>query len=484
MPRRLLILGSTGSIGTQALDIVARSDELELVGLCAERSWEALVEQARAHGVARIALADADAGARARPRRGPTARCSSAPRGSCGSSSSPAPTSSSTRSSARPGLGPTVATLGEGIDLALANKESLVVGGELVMQLAEATGAQIMPVDSEHSALHQLLAGEPPGHGRPARADRVAAGRSAARTRDELEDVTVEEALAHPTWAMGGKITIDSATLMNKGLEVIEAHHLFGTPYERIDVVVHPQSIVHSYVLLCDGAALAHLGYPDMRVPIAYALHHPERVDVPVRALDLAEVGALTFEPVDVEAFPCLRLAREAAVAGGTAPCVLNAANEVAVHAFLDGPPGLPRHRGGRSRRRWTRLPAAPVRAFESLYEADREAREAAAGARRGARADVSWVLAFVGFAAADHPARARPLRRGQGRRDARRALRAVLPAAARSRSRRGETEYGDRRDPARRLREDHRDEPARGARRPRSSRAPTTASRSGSGSS
>ena len=136
---------------------------------------------------------------------------------------------------------------------------------------------------------------------------------------------------------MGGKITIDSATLMNKGLELIEAHHLFGTPYERIDVVVHPQSIVHALVTLCDGATLAHLGHPDMRVPIAYALHHPERVDVPVQALDLAEVGALTFEPPDEDAFPCLRLAREAAVAGGTAPCVLNAANEVAVHAFLAG---------------------------------------------------------------------------------------------------------------------------------------------------
>jgi 1-deoxy-D-xylulose-5-phosphate reductoisomerase len=176
---------------------------------------------------------------------------------------------------------------------------------------------------------------------------------------------------------MGGKITIDSATLMNKGLEVIEAHHLFGTPYDRIDVVVHPQSIVHSYVTLCDGAALAHLGHPDMRVPIAYALHHPERVDVPVRPLDLAEVGALTFEPVDLDAFPALRLAREAAVAGGTAPCVLNAANEIAVHAFLAGRLpflGIAAVIEGALEQ----LPAQPVRAFESLYEADREARAVA----------------------------------------------------------------------------------------------------------
>jgi 1-deoxy-D-xylulose-5-phosphate reductoisomerase len=282
------------------------------------------------------------------------------------------------------GLGPTVATLGEGIDLALANKESLVVGGELVMALAEATGAQLIPVDSEHSALHQLLAAED-----RAAVDKLvitaSGGPFRGRTREQLEGVTVEEALNHPTWAMGGKITIDSATLMNKGLEVIEAHHLFGTPYGQIDVVVHPQSIVHSYVLLNDGAALAHLGQPDMRVPISYALHHPERVDVPVRPLDLAEVGALTFEPVDVEAFPCLRLAREAAVAGGTAPCVLNAANEVAVHAFLAGRLpflGIP----AVIEDTLARLPAQPVRAFETLYEADRAAR-AAADEQIGARA-------------------------------------------------------------------------------------------------
>jgi 1-deoxy-D-xylulose-5-phosphate reductoisomerase len=275
------------------------------------------------------------------------------------------------------GLGPTVATLGEGIDLALANKESLVVGGELVMALAEATGAQILPVDSEHSALHQLLAGE-----RPGTVDKLvltaSGGPFRGRTRAELAEVTVDEALAHPTWDMGGKISIDSATLMNKGLEVIEAYHLFGIPYDRIEVVVHPQSIVHSMITLCDGAALAHLGHPDMRVPISYALHYPDRVDVPVRALDLAEVGSLTFEPVDETAFPALALARAAAIAGGTAPCVLNAANEVAVHAFLAGRLsflGIPAVIEGALER----LPAARVRAFESLYEADREARAVAA---------------------------------------------------------------------------------------------------------
>jgi 1-deoxy-D-xylulose-5-phosphate reductoisomerase len=380
--RRLLILGSTGSIGTQALDIVGRSDDLELVGLSAERSWEALVAQAVEHGVRRIALADADAGARAAEAwTGGEVLVGAEGLVRLVIESGADLVLNALVGSA--GLGPTVATLGEGIDLALANKESLVVGGDLVTQLAEATGARIVPVDSEHSALHQLLDGE--GAGTVEKLVLTASGGPfRGRTRAELAGVTVAEALRHPTWAMGGKITIDSATLMNKGLELIEAHHLFGTPYERIDVVVHPQSIVHSYVLLCDGAALAHMGHPDMRVPISYALHHPERVDVPVAPLDLAAVGALTFEPVDEEAFACLRLARAAARAGGTAPCILNAANEVAVHAFLAerldflGIPAV-------IEETLDRLPAEPVRAFESLYEADREARAVAAELVTGA---------------------------------------------------------------------------------------------------
>jgi 1-deoxy-D-xylulose-5-phosphate reductoisomerase len=197
------------------------------------------------------------------------------------------------------------------------------------------------------------------------------------RGRTDLDGVTVEEALAHPTWAMGGKITIDSATLMNKGLELIEAHHLFGTAYDQIDVVVHPQSIVHALVQLNDGASLAHLGHPDMRVPISYALHYPDRADVPVPLLDLAEVGALTFERPDTGTFACLRLAREAAVAGGTAPCVLNAANEVAVHAFLRGE--LPFTGIARViESTLAELPAQPLRAFADLYEADSQAREVA----------------------------------------------------------------------------------------------------------
>jgi 1-deoxy-D-xylulose-5-phosphate reductoisomerase len=269
-----------------------------------------------------------------------------------------------------------VATLGEGIDLALANKESLVVGGELVMELARATGAQILPVDSEHSALFQLLAAE-----RPGTVDRLtltaSGGPFRGRRREQLEGVTVAEALAHPTWDMGGKITIDSATLMNKGLELIEAHHLFGLPYEQIDVVVHPQSIIHSLISLCDGATLAHLGYPDMRVPISYALHHPERMDVPVAPLDLVALGQLTFEAPDEDTFACLRLARAAARAGGTAPCTMNAANEVAVHAFLAGriafldiPEVI--------QQTLTELPAQRLHSFEALGVADQRARELA----------------------------------------------------------------------------------------------------------
>jgi len=375
--RRIVILGSTGSIGVQALDVVSRAPEgeLEIVGLSAGSDWETLTEQAHRHGVNRVAVADPDAAARAAEvwtghvLAGPDglvsliteADCDVVLNGIVGSA----------------GLVPSVATLGEGIDLALANKESLVVGGELIMQLAEATGAAIIPVDSEHSALHQLLASE-----RPGTVDRLiltaSGGPFRGRTSAELEDVTVEQALAHPTWTMGGKITIDSATLMNKGLELIEAHHLFGTPYGEIDVIVHPQSIIHSLIQLCDGATLAHLGYPDMRVPIAYGLHYPERVDVPVRALNLAELGSLTFEPVDLDTFACLRLARAAGIAGGTAPCTLNAANEIAVHAFLTGRlrflqiPGV-------IEETLSRLPETQVHSFDSLAHADAEARRVAA---------------------------------------------------------------------------------------------------------
>jgi 1-deoxy-D-xylulose-5-phosphate reductoisomerase len=372
--RRILIIGSTGSIGTQALDVVERNPELEVAGLAASSSWELLLEQASRHSVSRLALADPDAAARASEHS--SAEILS---GSEGLVELITDTDCDLVLNAlvgSAGLGPTIAALGEGIDLALANKESLVVGGELVTTLAEATGAQLLPVDSEHSALFQLISGE-----RPGTVDRLVLTASGGpfRGRTDLDSVTREEALAHPTWDMGGKITIDSATLMNKGLELIEAHHLFGVPYERIDVVVHPQSIVHALIHLNDGASLAHLGYPDMRVPISYALSYPDRVDVPVRALDLVELGALSFEAPDLDSFPCLRLAREAAEAGGTAPCVLNAANEVAVHAFLAGElsfTGIARV----IESTLSDIPVQPVRHFSDLYAADSHAREVARG--------------------------------------------------------------------------------------------------------
>ena len=355
--------------------MVSRSPDLTVVALSAASSWEPLLEQAHQHGVRKVAVAEPDAAARASEAwtdgevlAGPDGvvrlitecECDMVLNAIVGSA----------------GLLPTVATLAEGIDLALANKESLVVGGELVTELAQATGAAMIPVDSEHSALHQLLAAE-----RPGTVDRLiltaSGGPFRGMRREDLEQVTTEQALAHPTWAMGGKITIDSATLMNKGLELIEAHHLFGTPYDQIDIVVHRQSIIHSLIQLCDGATLAHLGYPDMRVPISYALHHPERVDVPVRPLDLVELGSLTFEPVDEETFSCVRIARDAARAGGTATCTMNAANEVAVHAFL----------AGRLRfldiaavieETLEQLPSRPVHSFEALGESDAEARRVA----------------------------------------------------------------------------------------------------------
>ncbi|HEX8742554.1 MAG TPA: 1-deoxy-D-xylulose-5-phosphate reductoisomerase [Thermoleophilaceae bacterium] len=375
--RRLVILGATGSVGTQALDVVRRSEgELGVVALAAARSWEPLVAQAVEHGVARIALADEDAAARAAEAwtdgevlAGPEGlvrlitetECDMVLNALVGSA----------------GLGPTIATLGEGIDLALANKESLVVGGELVMALAEATSTTILPVDSEHSALHQLLAGE-----RPGTVDRLiltaSGGPFRGCSRGELDAVTPEQALEHPTWDMGGRITIDCATLMNKGFEVIEAMHLFGVPLDRIDVLVHPQSIIHSLIQLNDGATLAHLGYPDMRVPISYALNYPERADVPVAPLDLASLEQLTFERPDVEAFPCLRLAYEAARTGGTAPCILNAADEVAVAAFLRGEipfSAIPEV----VERALEQVEVREVRHFSDLYAADEEARAVAA---------------------------------------------------------------------------------------------------------
>jgi 1-deoxy-D-xylulose-5-phosphate reductoisomerase len=376
--KRVLILGSTGSIGTQALEVIGASDSLQVAGLSADSSWERVLAQARDHGVPAVALADADSGERASSAWGGQVLSGEEGIRELILSSKPDLVLNAVVGAA--GLGPTIVALTEGIDLALANKESLVIGGELVMALAEATDARILPVDSEHSALYQLINAEPPGT-----VDRLVLTASGGpfRGRTDLSAVTAEEALAHPTWEMGGRITIDSATLMNKGFEMIEAHHLFGVPYEQIEVVVHPQSIIHSLINLNDGASLAHLGYPDMKVPISYALQFPERADVNVETLDLPSIGELTFEAPDTETFACLQLARQAGEAGGTAPCVLNAADEVAVEAFLAKRipfTGIPEV----IERTLEALPGGAVRHFEDLFDVDEAAREHARGLIEG----------------------------------------------------------------------------------------------------
>ena len=375
--KKLVILGSTGSIGTQALEVVGASDELQVLGLAAGRDWETTVAQAREHGVPTIAIADLDAEQAREAWSGRVLAGEEGVRELVADSGADLVLNAIVGAA---GLGSTVVALTEGIDVALANKESLVVGGELVMALSEATGAQLLPVDSEHSALHQLIAGEAPGT--VTKLILTASG-GPFRGREDLDEVSVADALAHPTWEMGGRITIDCATLMNKGFEAIEAHHLFAVPYERIGVVVHPQSLIHSLIHLNDGSSLAHLGYPDMRVPISYALHYPERADVDLAQLDLAEVGSLTFESPDLETFACLRLALEAGEAGGTAPCVLNAADEVAVAAFLAGEipfTGI----AAVIERVMAEMPAQPVTHFDDLFAADAEARRRSEDQVRG----------------------------------------------------------------------------------------------------
>jgi 1-deoxy-D-xylulose-5-phosphate reductoisomerase len=314
--KRVALLGATGSIGRQAIDIIDAHPELSLCAVAAERRADEVRELAAMHGAAHVSIGG------------------DPPLDTLIEVSEPDVVLNAVVGFA--GLAATLATLEAGIDLALANKESLVAGGDLALAAWRRGAGRLLPVDSEHSAIFQCV------EGRLTEAVQTlvltaSGGPFRGRSVDELAGVTPADALAHPTWSMGPKITIDSATLMNKGLELIEAHFLFDVPYDRIEVVVHPTSIVHSLVRFRDGAALAHLGYPDMRVPISYALTYPERAATPIPSLDLASGLTLEFFAPDEEAFPCLRLAREAGTAGGTAPCVLNAANEVAVAAFLDG---------------------------------------------------------------------------------------------------------------------------------------------------
>lgn len=374
---RVAVLGSTGSIGRQALEVASRfPDRVRIVALAANRSADALAEQARAFGVKALAVADARAAQRVRDALPGTA-VAAGPDGVADLATREDVDLVLNALVGAAGLRATVQALQAGKRLALANKESLVVGGDLIMPLVKSHGA-LLPVDSEHSAIFQCLEGE--------RQDRIArvwltasGGPFRGMRRSELDRVTVEQALAHPRWSMGPKITVDSATLMNKGLEAIEAHHLFGVPYRAIQVVIHPQSCVHSMVEFVDGSVKAHLGATDMRIPIQYALSYPDRWDAPVAPVDFAALGRLDFEEPDHETFPCLGLALEAGRAGGTMPAVMNAANEAAVAGFLDGRIGfndIPRVvEGVMSRHR-----AAPVCSLEQIEEVDAWARQEAEG--------------------------------------------------------------------------------------------------------
>jgi 1-deoxy-D-xylulose-5-phosphate reductoisomerase len=337
--RRLVILGSTGSIGTQALDVVRRNpDRFQVVGLAAAQNHELLVGQIREFMPPQVAVSDEAA---AGELRGALVGIRS-PEILAGPEAAELLARDSESDMVlnamvgAVGLAPTLATLQSGKMLALANKESLIVGGELVMDLVKGEPDRLVPVDSEHAALAQCLRGERRDDLRRVLIT-ASGGPFRGWTRDELARASVKEALAHPTWQMGPKITIDSATLMNKGLEVIEAHYLFGLEYGQIDVVVHPESVIHGVAEFRDGSMVAQLSAPDMRLPIQLGLAYPDRLGTGIAPLDLAQLGSLTFEPVARDAFPSLDLAYRAGRLGGTYPAVLNAANEVAVMAFLDG---------------------------------------------------------------------------------------------------------------------------------------------------
>jgi 1-deoxy-D-xylulose-5-phosphate reductoisomerase len=329
------IAGSTGSIGTQALDVVAaEADRYEVVALGAATSVDLLAEQAHAVRPKVVAIADASRARELEDRVPPGTEVRAGDEALASLAGLADVVVNGVVGFA--GLGVTVEALRAGRRLALANKESLIAGGPVVQAVRGTPGAEIVPVDSEHCALHQCLRAG--GHDEVRRLVLTASGGPfRGRTTGDLAGITVEQALAHPTWSMGPKITVDSSTLMNKGLEVIEAHELFGVGYDEIDVVVHPQSIVHSMVTFTDGATIAQLSNPDMRLPIAYALAYPARSAVAWGALDWAGVGRLDFEPPDLATFRPLALAFEAGRAGGSAPAWLNAANEVAVAAFLAG---------------------------------------------------------------------------------------------------------------------------------------------------
>jgi len=336
--RTLSLVGSTGSIGTQAVDVIrAEPERYEVVALGAASSVDRLAEQAQALRPKRVAIADSTKAAALEARVPAGTEVWTGPEALVAIARDADVVLNAVVGFA--GLGVTLAALEAGARLALANKESLIAGGPVVQRARATPGAELVPVDSEHVAVHQCL--QAAGAAGAERVRRIvltaSGGPFRGRSAEDLAHVTVDDALAHPTWRMGPKITVDSSTLMNKGLEVIEAHELFGVDYGHIEVVVHPQSIVHSMVEFTDGATLAQLSQPDMRLAIGYALAYPDRATIPFGSIDWAALRRLDFEPPDLAAFPCLALAYEAGRVGGSCPAWLNGANEVAVAAFLRG---------------------------------------------------------------------------------------------------------------------------------------------------
>ena len=384
--RKIAILGSTGSAGENALRVAAQFPErIEVAALAAGANWERLAEQARRFRPRLVALADPGAAARARDVLPPGIRALSGEEGLREAAAGAGADLVVSALVGAAGLRPTLAAIEAGASIALANKEALVMAGALVTSRARARGAALLPVDSEHAAAAQALAGRP-----RAEVKRVVLTASGGpfrnHTPEALKSVSPQEALKHPSWKMGPKITIDSASMMNKGLEIIEARWLFDLKPEQVDVLVHPQSVVHALAEFVDGSFAAQMSAPDMRIPIAQALFSPEKLPVEAPRLDLAEVGALTFEAPDPGRFPCLLHAREAMRAGGTAPAVLNAANEVAVASFLAGASGfmdIPDVVGAALEAHENR----GAESLEAILEADGWARACAAARLNGAAA-------------------------------------------------------------------------------------------------
>jgi 1-deoxy-D-xylulose-5-phosphate reductoisomerase len=375
MSKKVAVLGSTGSIGRQSLDVIAACG-MEAAALAANSSVKRMEEQARQFKPSIAALADEKAAADLRARLADTSvRVLGGLEGVLEAATFSSADTVIAALVGMAGLRPTLASIREGKRVCLANKETLVCAGPLVLEEAQDYGARLYPVDSEHSAIFQCLESNR-DRGEVKRLILTCSGGPFyGRKREELADITVEDALRHPNWSMGAKITVDSATLMNKGLEVIEAMHLYHMPVEKISVVIHRESIIHSLVEYCDNAMLAQLGAPDMRLPIQYALTYPGRVSGPSTPLDLWNCGPLTFGAPDLEAFPCLALALEAAKTGGTAGAILNGANEGAVAQFLAGKIGfldIP----AKVEKALSRIKAVQNPAMQDILDADRAARE------------------------------------------------------------------------------------------------------------